>query len=160
MARSNDWNATWGPRAAQTALPTRRRSRRVWVASVLAILIGLWLLEGPAGAAILGIVLILCGGAYLTAPVRRRRRERHRGTRRVKRQPDARLAVAAEPAPLLREVMHAAGAGVFLGLDATDRAWRTAGPEQAVLVLGPPRSGKTTGVVVPAILSALGAVVS
>src|SRR5579875_96645 len=35
-----------------------------------------------------------------------------------------------------------------------------AGPEQAVLVLGPPRSGKTTGLVVPNVLAAPGAVVS
>jgi type IV secretory pathway TraG/TraD family ATPase VirD4 len=35
-----------------------------------------------------------------------------------------------------------------------------AGAEQSVLVLGPPRSGKTTGIVVPTVLSAPGAVVS
>ena len=31
--------------------------------------------------------------------------------------------------------------------------WRVAGRERAVLVLGPPRSGKTTGVIIPALLA-------
>jgi hypothetical protein len=49
--------------------------------------------------------------------------------------------------------------GVFLGA-AVNGQPVCAGPDQAVLVLGPPRSGKTTGVVIPSVLSAPGAVVS
>ena len=48
--------------------------------------------------------------------------------------------------------------GVFLGSGPSGPL--CAGPEQAVLVLGPPRSGKTTSVVVPTVLSAPGAVVA
>lgn len=142
MGTSSNWNAAWGPRPAQAVTPRRRRSKRRWVVSALAVLIGLSLLGSSTLATLIGIGLVLCGGAYLTAPLRRRRRRTR--TARFKRQPDARIAAASDPARLLKEVMHDNGAGVFLGLDATDRAWRTASPEHAVLVLGPPRSGKTT----------------
>ena len=47
---------------------------------------------------------------------------------------------------------------LYLGAGAEGPVW--AGPEQSVLVLGPPRSGKTSGIVVPTVLSAPGAVVS
>lgn len=48
--------------------------------------------------------------------------------------------------------------GVFLGSGPSGPL--CAGAEQAVLVLGPPRSGKTTSVVVPTVLTARGAVVA
>ena len=57
-------------------------------------------------------------------------------------------------APL--SVLH--DAGVYLGAGSIGPAW--AGTEQAVLVLGPPRSGKTSSIVVPTVLGAPGAVVS
>jgi type IV secretory pathway TraG/TraD family ATPase VirD4 len=47
---------------------------------------------------------------------------------------------------------------IYLGHGAEGPVW--AGEEQSVLVLGPPRSGKTSGIVVPTVLSAPGAVVS
>ncbi|MCP4383600.1 MAG: type IV secretory system conjugative DNA transfer family protein [Hyphomicrobiales bacterium] len=50
--------------------------------------------------------------------------------------------------------------GAFLGLDPQTSYWVGAPAEQAVLVLGPPRSGKTSCVVIPAVCSALGPVVS
>jgi type IV secretion system protein VirD4 len=48
--------------------------------------------------------------------------------------------------------------GVYLGHRGNE--WSFAGPEHAVLVLGPPRSGKTTSLVIPNVLSANGPVVS
>jgi type IV secretion system protein VirD4 len=55
---------------------------------------------------------------------------------------------------------HAAkhGSGALLGVQG--ERWVTADREHAVLVLGAPRSGKTSSVVIPAILAAPGAVVS
>ncbi len=50
------------------------------------------------------------------------------------------------------------GARLYLGAGRHGPAW--AGPEQAVLVLGPPRSGKTSALIVPTVLAAGGAVVS
>ena len=58
----------------------------------------------------------------------------------------------------VRGVVAAAGAGVYLGTGSAGPAW--VGAEQAVLVLGPPRSGKTSSIVVPTVLGAPGAVVS
>jgi len=58
----------------------------------------------------------------------------------------------------LRAQRAAGGGGVYVGRTAT--GWRWGGAEHATLVLGPPRSGKTTSVVVPSIAAAAGAVVS
>ncbi len=52
----------------------------------------------------------------------------------------------------------AAGSGLYLGHDET--GWRHAAPQQSVMVLGPPRSGKTTSLIIPNVLAASGAVVS
>ncbi|HUC35578.1 MAG TPA: type IV secretory system conjugative DNA transfer family protein [Acidimicrobiales bacterium] len=71
----------------------------------------------------------------------------------------------ADDAPPVGDVLHAiagasasAGYGLYLGAGTSGPVW--APPEQAVLVLGPPRSGKTTALVVPAVLGAQGPVVS
>jgi len=59
---------------------------------------------------------------------------------------------------VIRKAAARAGGCLYLGGGATGPLWAPA--EQAVLVLGPPRSGKTSGLVVPTVLSAPGAVVS
>ncbi|MGD0321476.1 MAG: type IV secretory system conjugative DNA transfer family protein [Acidimicrobiales bacterium] len=58
----------------------------------------------------------------------------------------------------IRSASRDAGYGLYLGAGRVGLVW--APPEQAVLVLGPPRSGKTTALVVPSVLAAPGAVVS
>jgi len=68
------------------------------------------------------------------------------------------LAQAANPLQALRERSVAAGGGAFLGF--SGGAWVSAEPEHAVMVIGPPRSGKTSEVVIPALLACPGAVVS
>jgi type IV secretion system protein VirD4 len=60
-------------------------------------------------------------------------------------------------AQVLRD-MARHGNRIYLGAGA--RGWALAAMGSGVLVLGPPRSGKTTSIVVPAILAANGAVVS
>jgi type IV secretory pathway TraG/TraD family ATPase VirD4 len=50
--------------------------------------------------------------------------------------------------------------GAFLGITPDLREWVTAEPEHAVLVLGPPRSGKTTSLIIPSILGTASPVVS
>jgi type IV secretory pathway TraG/TraD family ATPase VirD4 len=54
---------------------------------------------------------------------------------------------------------HLAVSGGRLYLGATSRGLALTEPQQALLVLGPPRSGKTTGVAIPNVLAAPGAVV-
>lgn len=51
------------------------------------------------------------------------------------------------------------GGGAYLGLG-SGGGWVTADPEHAVMVLGPPRSGKTASIVIPSVLAAPGPVVS
>ncbi|HUY22975.1 MAG TPA: type IV secretory system conjugative DNA transfer family protein [Acidimicrobiales bacterium] len=58
----------------------------------------------------------------------------------------------------IRAAAASSGGAVYLGMGSVGPAW--AGAEQAVLVLGPPRSGKTSSIVVPTVLGAPGAVVS
>ncbi|MFZ0667462.1 MAG: type IV secretory system conjugative DNA transfer family protein [Acidimicrobiales bacterium] len=58
----------------------------------------------------------------------------------------------------VRAASRRAGGGIYVGGGTDGAVW--ASPERAVLVLGPPRSGKTTSIVIPAILSATGPVVS
>jgi type IV secretion system protein VirD4 len=52
------------------------------------------------------------------------------------------------------------GGGAYLGTIEDGREWVTAEGESAVMVLGPPRSGKTSAVMIPALLSAPGPAVS
>jgi type IV secretory pathway TraG/TraD family ATPase VirD4 len=58
----------------------------------------------------------------------------------------------------VREAARQSNGCLYLGAGRDGPAW--AGIEQAVLVLGPPRSGKTSGLVIPTVLGAPGAVVS
>src|SRR5579863_6232162 len=58
----------------------------------------------------------------------------------------------------LRAAMADAGGRLYLG--SVEGGLALADPQQAVLVLGPPRSGKTTALAVPNVLAAPGAVVA
>jgi type IV secretion system protein VirD4 len=62
------------------------------------------------------------------------------------------------PGEVARAHVARLGGGAYLG--AVGGHWVTADPESAVMVLGPPRSGKTSAVMVPAMISASGPVVS
>jgi hypothetical protein len=75
------------------------------------------------------------------------------------RPPASRLANAPDPLRAVLEESTRQGAGVYLGTD-EDGEWRTARPERAVLVLGPPRSGKSSAVMIPVLLAHLGPAVS
>ncbi|MGO9344249.1 MAG: type IV secretory system conjugative DNA transfer family protein [Acidimicrobiales bacterium] len=59
---------------------------------------------------------------------------------------------------LVRATSRANGEGIYLGNGSQGPIW--AAPESSVLVLGPPRSGKTSSIIIPAILAATGPVVS
>ncbi len=61
----------------------------------------------------------------------------------------------ADPLRAIRTLAARAGGGVWLGAG-EDGQWRFARPERAVLLLGPPRSGKTSGVIIPAVLAHAG----
>jgi type IV secretion system protein VirD4 len=64
-----------------------------------------------------------------------------------------------DPLRAARTACWQAGGGVYLGLVGSGQP-RFARGERAVLLLGPPRSGKTSAVIIPALLSHTGPVVS
>ncbi|HWY18928.1 MAG TPA: type IV secretory system conjugative DNA transfer family protein [Solirubrobacteraceae bacterium] len=63
------------------------------------------------------------------------------------------------PAARVREGLLRVGSGAYLGENEYGE-WVAADPESAVMILGPPRSGKTSAVMIPALMAASGAVVS
>ena len=63
------------------------------------------------------------------------------------------------PAQETRWAIQRKGGGAYLGI-AQNGEWVTADGESAVMVLGPPRSGKTSAVMIPALLGASGAALS
>jgi type IV secretion system protein VirD4 len=63
------------------------------------------------------------------------------------------------PAALARKRVESAGGGAYLGIR-EDGQWAIAAPKHAVLVLGPPQSGKTTGGLIPLVMAASGPLVS
>ena len=67
--------------------------------------------------------------------------------------------VPVSPAARAREGLLRVGGGAYLGVR-DSREWATADPETAAMILGPPRSGKTTAVMIPALMAACGPAVS
>ncbi len=114
---------------------------------------------------------VLCLCWYLAAvrgPAldREREREEQAGREAVRRQALLRweesrpsVVVAHSDDPLGAARSLTAGRA-FLGLDPASQEWALADREHAVLVLGPPRSGKTSSIIIPSVLSATGPVVS
>lgn len=64
------------------------------------------------------------------------------------------------PLTTVRDRVTGLGGGVYLGANPADGGWIVTDQQHAVLVLGPPRSGKTSAVIIPSILAASGPVVS
>ena len=69
-----------------------------------------------------------------------------------------RMAAAPDPLAAIRDTSAAYGHGLYLGM--SDEGWVSAHPESCLLVLGPPRSGKSSGLIVPNVLAANGPVLS
>ena len=147
----------WGP-SHQT---TRRRSLTYrWPLRVIAALALVGIAGGGthgqssyavvSGAVVLAIIVAFAlprGVQQLVlAPVRHRRQQ-------------TRLGPARDPLTAVRQAALAAGAGVYLGVS-RQGAPRHARSERAVLVLGPPRAGKTSGIIIPALIAHVGPAVS
>jgi type IV secretory pathway TraG/TraD family ATPase VirD4 len=102
------------------------------------------------------VVLFLLARALLSGRLRLpfRRPDRSPATRLVDT-----IASSPDPGEMVREHSRRQGGGAFLGFYPGGR-WVAADPEHAVMILGPPRSGKTSTIVIPALLAAPGPVVS
>jgi type IV secretory pathway TraG/TraD family ATPase VirD4 len=171
MSRT-DQTPGWGPSHQDRKPPTdRRRWLKLGAIGLLALaleVLGERLQrEGPLGAAgsTLGVVLrdaLIVIVAYLLARTLksghlRAALRRHELT--PLRSLADQLAQTPDPGAAVREHVARVGAGAFLGFS-PGGGWVTADPEHAVMVLGPPRSGKTSSVVIPALLAAPGAAIS
>jgi type IV secretion system protein VirD4 len=163
----------WGPSHQHRAPPRPSQRWKIWLGLAALVVFALELLAhrllqlGIRGAASSTLhtmgrdaLLVLAGYALFRAarsgrlrlPIRTR--ERSTAVRLGDR-----LAGAEHPGEAVREYARSLGGGAFLGFR-PGGGWMTADPEHAVMVLGPPRSGKTSTVVIPAMLAAPGAAVS
>jgi type IV secretory pathway TraG/TraD family ATPase VirD4 len=99
--------------------------------------------------------LILIGGGFLVALVVQVVLDglKERGT------VTARIANAVNPLSEMIFECQRSGGGAYLGVGEDD-AWRFARRERAVLLLGPPRSGKSSAVIIPALIAHYGPAVS
>ena len=86
---------------------------------------------------------------FLITPVHRHRVDRRR------LEPEPYVPTAADA----RYAIESRGGGAYLGVY-DDREWATAEPESGTMVIGPPRRGKTTAVIIPTILGASGPLLS
>jgi type IV secretion system protein VirD4 len=82
---------------------------------------------------------------------------------RRKRTQEVAVVPPSAPSPYPIDIPGRSWQGLYIGEGTEDRSTVSlisAGPESSVLVVGPPRSGKTSGLVIPNVLNAPGAVVS
>src|ERR1019366_1494274 len=134
----------WGP-SHQT------EPRRRWIARppvlLFALAVGILIASaihfGVTGVAI-ALILVLLAIVVIAEIIPPHGRPR-------KPRPPSRPADA-DPLRAIRALAARAGGGVWLGAG-EDGQWRFARPERAGLLLGPPRSGKTSGVIIPAVLA-------
>jgi type IV secretion system protein VirD4 len=134
----------WGP-SHQT------EPRRRWIARppvlLFALAVGILIASaihfGVTGVAI-ALILVLLAIVVIDAIIASHARPRK------PRAPS--IPADADPLRAIRALAARAGGGVWLGAG-EDGQWRFARPERAVLLLGPPRSGKTSGVIIPAVLA-------
>jgi type IV secretion system protein VirD4 len=131
--------STWGPSHERPAGNRRRK------------LIALVFIAALVSRPVLDIVLI---AAVLMAVVRL-----HRRLSPTLTHPQLVPSPIQFDAQVARARAATAAGSVYLGAHA-DGGWRFSEPERAVLVLGPPRSGKTSAVIVPALLAHDGPAVS
>jgi type IV secretory pathway TraG/TraD family ATPase VirD4 len=110
------------------------------------------MLYGGTGSAVWSIAVIAAAFLirWFVIAWREETAKEHRASNRIANAPDPLAAVLTET--------NRRGGGVYLGAG-PDGDWVTARAERAVLLLGPPRSGKTTGVIIPAVLAHAGPVV-
>ena len=159
----------WGPSHQHGELRYRRRPWRAKAVGVLLLFLELvthrLLQFGALGASGWAVHMMARGGLLLAFVFFVRRafisgRLRLPVPRWPRRGPlSAQTADPGRIGEAVREHCRQLGGGAFLGLSLGGR-WITANPEHAVMVLGPPRSGKTSSIVIPSLLAAPGAALS
>lgn len=103
------------------------------------------------------VLLMVAVGVFTRTPRTRRVPSRPEPLPPSAREPVVHVPVS--PAARVREGLLRVGGGAYLGVR-DSQEWATADPETAAMILGPPRSGKTTAVMIPALMAACGPAVS
>jgi type IV secretory pathway TraG/TraD family ATPase VirD4 len=136
----------WGPARGErrNGMPLRGRF----------LLLGLSALSFVVGPTPLHVALVFSGGISLAVAI-----QVWIAVIAEARMSGRRIAKAADPLRAALGECAAHGGGTYLGADPRGN-FSYARPERAVLVLGPPRSGKSQAVMIPALLSHSGPVVS
>lgn len=147
-----NYDDRWGP--SHQHLPPLPRGPE-WLAPLkfgLTALVLLTWLERPGVLHLLLLAAALVGAWAFTERSRWRATQHQTG----KQGEDAGARSQGPPraAMRMREHARASGGGAFLGV--CQRRWAFADSQHAVLVLGPPRSGKTSAIVIPTLLCASG----
>jgi type IV secretion system protein VirD4 len=162
---------SWGP--SHEYLPPPGPHRSYWKVGAIGLLIATlellghranhpggenaltWTLHTLTRDTLILAALFLLARAILTGRIRLRLPQPPSPTTRL----TDRIANAENPGEAVRAHTRTLGGGAFLGVSPGGR-WVTADPEHAVMILGPPRSGKTTSIVIPSLLAAPGAALS
>lgn len=144
----NTTGGDWGPSHQREP----RRTGKYGPVGLIVIGVAMWLISawlgGSTAATLVAVGVVVAVVWGIEAAVKASRSGR------------ARPAIPADPDPLaaMRSLSARAGGGVLLGTT-KDGSRRFTRPERAALLLGPPRSGKTSGVIIPAVLTHSGPVV-
>jgi type IV secretion system protein VirD4 len=144
---------SWGPSHQQ---PEDRARLKRWVIGAVTFFVILVALDHASRDA-LGLAELVLVGFVIWKLFRILRRRVPRPAEMVGRAIPTRRPPTTTRSSL--PVLSPHGGGVYLGVDLNGRPLFSRS-ERAVLVLGPPRSGKTTAVIIPTILTHPGAVVS
>ena len=156
----------WGPSHQEMEPPFRRGPSLPWkLAGFFALDLFLYLLLDPRGNffawSLEALAVVGLGWLALVALVDGRLARLW--SLIAKRAPVVELVIekgkAQTPGEAVRSEVSRLGGGAYLGVEGAGR-WVLADPESAVMVLGPPRSGKTSAVMIPAVISASGAVIA
>lgn len=165
-------STAWGPRAAGPVPPGQGAGGKAPSGCLIALfvvtaLVALWIILLGEGFRLVGLVMLLAAAAYfgviLSAGSRANAKaQRIQDSQRTDAErwrqgtPEHVVSVADDPLQVARELTAQRSGGVYLGVTPDLREWRTAERQQAVLVLGPPRSGKTGSLIIPSLLTAWG----
>ncbi len=137
----------WGPEPQRKP----RAADQPWARTIILVVLLVGLVTVSPTHQSLGLVTVIF---VVIAAVRLKPR-----LRRPPRSSAAQLTAAPDPVGALYAEVARLGGGAYLGVG-PGGGWRLAGRERAVLVLGPPRSGKSSAIMVPAVLAHQGPVVS
>jgi type IV secretion system protein VirD4 len=135
--------AGWGP-SHQTA--KRWRGKPLWFQVPL---YGLALVLLLSGLSVIVIIVLFLAGGFAMSVIESVVNDAAQAT---KAREAAQVAGAEDPQRAVRQLCWQKGAGPYLGTDDQGQL-RFARRERAVLLLGPPRSGKTSGVIIPTVLA-------